>query len=185
MVGSSVRTPNWPLQSSLLQDHWKRNALLGRTTVEEVVLDVEVARNNRPLAYLNEDIQLLVLTSNAMLHIDSNHLPELQPRHLPEKDLRKRAQFLLKCKEVMWKRWTAEHVQSLWESHLRAGGEQTRHPQVGDVVIIQNDKKNRNQWKLAIVKGLIKGRDGIIRVASLKRAKKPLNVQFSIATHWS
>ena len=90
MVGSSVRTPNWPLQSSLLQDHWKQNALLGRTTVEEVVLDVEVALNNHPLTYLDEDIQLLVLTSDAMLHIDSNHLTELQPRHLPEKDLRKR-----------------------------------------------------------------------------------------------
>ena len=117
----------------------------------EVVFHVEVALNNCPLTYLDEDIQLPVLTPNATLHIDCNHLPELQPHHLPEKNLRKRAKFLLKCKEVMWKQWTAEYVRSLQESHRWAGGKQTCHPQVGDVV-----------------KGLIKGRDGIIRAASLK-----------------
>ena len=109
-----------------------------------------------------------------MLHLDSNHLPELQPHHLPVKDLRKRAKFLQKCKEVMWKRWTAEYVRSLRESHRQAGGNQTSHPHVGDVVIIQDDKKNRNQWKLAVVTKLIKGRDGIIRGASLKTSKETL-----------
>ena len=150
------------------------NGTLRWTELEEVVLDVEVALNNRPLTYLDEDIQLPVLTPNSMLHLDSNHLPELQPHHLLEKDLRKRAKFLLKCKEVMWKRWTTEYVRSLRESHRQAGGNQTSHPHVGDVVIIQDDKKNRNQWKLAVVTKLIKGRDGIIRGASLKTSKETL-----------
>ena len=111
-----------------------------------------------------------------MLHIDSNHLPELQPHHLSEKDLRKRAKFLLKCKEVIWKRWTAdkEYARSLRENHRRAGGNQTRRPHVGDVEINQDDKKNRNQWKLAVVTRLIKGRDGIVRAASLKTSKETL-----------
>ena len=150
------------------------NGTLRWAELEEVVLDVEVALNNRPLSYLEEDIQLPVLTPNSMLHINSSHLPELQPYHLPEKDLRKRAKFLLKCKEVMWKRWTAEYTRSLRESHRRAGGKQTPHPHVGDVVIIQDDKKNRNQWKLAVVTHLIKGRDGIVRAAKLKTSKEIL-----------
>ena len=150
------------------------NGTLRWAELEEVVLDVEVALNNRPLTYLDEDIQLPVLTPNSMLHLDSNHLPELQPHHLPEKDLRKRAKFLQKCKEVMWKRWTAEYVRGLRESHRLAGGNQTNHPHVGDVVIIQDDKRNRNQWKLAVVTKLIKGRDGIIRGASLKTSKETL-----------
>ena len=62
------------------------NGTLHWAELEEVGLNVEVALNNRPLTYLDEDIQLPVLAPNYMLHLDSNHLPELQPHHLPEKD---------------------------------------------------------------------------------------------------
>ena len=150
------------------------NGTLRWAELEEVILDVEIALNNRPLSYLEEDIQLPVLTPNAMLHIDSNILPELQPHQLPEKDLRKRAKFLLRCKEVMWKRWTTEYVRGLRESHRRVGGKQTIHPRVGEVVIIFSAKKNRSQWKLAVVTKLIKGGDGITRAASLKTSKETL-----------
>ena len=135
------------------------------------MLDVEVALNNRPLSYLEEDIQLPVLTPNAMLHINPSYLPELQPHHVPDKDLRKRAKFLMKCKEVMWKRWTAEYIRGLRESHRRAGGEQTPHPNSGDVVIIRDDNKNRNHWKLAVVTDLIRGKDDIVRGAKLKTGR--------------
>ena len=157
-------TPWWGSQFECLNGLFKAafyktigNGMLCCVELEEVVLDVEVALNNCPLTYLDEDIQLPVLTANLMLHLDSNHLPELKPHHLPEKDLRKKTKFLQKCKEVMWKRWTAEYVRSLRESHCLAGGNQTNYPHVGDVVIIQDDKKNRNQWELAVVTKLIKG----------------------------
>lgn len=120
------------------------NGTLCWSELEEVVLDVKVALNNRPLSYLEEDIQLPVLTPNSMLHINPSYLPKLQLHHVPDKDLRKRAKFLMKCKEVMWKRWTAEYVRGLRESHRRAGGEQTPHPNSGDVVIIRDDNKNQN-----------------------------------------
>lgn len=120
------------------------NGTLRWSELEEVVLDVKVALNNRPLSYLEEDIQLPVLTPNSMLHINPSYLPKLQLHHVPDKDLRKRAKFLMKCKEVMWKRWTAEYVRGLRESHRQAGGEQTPHPNSGDVVIIRDDNKNQN-----------------------------------------
>lgn len=109
-----------------------------------------------------------------MPHINPSYLPELQPYHVPDKDLRKRGKFLLKCKEVMWKSWTTEYVRSLRESHRRAGGEQTPHSNIGDVVIIRDETKNRNQWKLAIVNDLIRGRDGIVRGAKLRTSKDNL-----------
>ena len=43
----------------------------------EVALDLEIALNNRPLCYLEDDVQLPVLTPNPLLFLRSNQLPEL------------------------------------------------------------------------------------------------------------
>ena len=141
------------------------NGTLRWTELEEVIMDVEIALNNRPLSYLEDDVQLPVLTPNSILHINPNYLPELKGHHLQETDLRKRAKYLAKCKQAMWSRWTREYVRSLREQHRRAGGKQTLHPNVGDVVIIRHEQKNRNQWKLGIVTDLIKGGDNITRAS--------------------
>ena len=147
------------------------NDTLRWAELKEVVLDVEVALNNRPLSYLEDDIQLPPLTPNSMLHLNPNDLPDLEAHHIPETELRKRARYLTRCKEMMWSRWSKEYVRSLREQHRRAGGEQTPHPKIGDVVIIREDSKNRNQWKLGIVEQLIQGRDGITRAAKLRAGK--------------
>jgi hypothetical protein len=72
--------------------------------LEDVVLDVEVALNNRPLSYLEDDVELLVLTPNSLLNINPVQVPELKAHHLENEDLRKRAKFLRKCKQTMWRR---------------------------------------------------------------------------------
>ena len=84
------------------------NGILTWSELEEVVLDIEIAMNNRPLCYLEDDVQLPVLTPNAMLHTQPTYIPELEKHHIEEKDLRKRAKHLLKCKQAMWNRWTRE-----------------------------------------------------------------------------
>ena len=62
------------------------NGVLTWSELEEVLLDIEIAINNRPLCYLEDDVQMQVLTPNSMLHI---LLPELQRHHIDGKDLRK------------------------------------------------------------------------------------------------
>jgi hypothetical protein len=52
-------------------------------TVKEVLLDVEVALNNRPLSYVEDDIQMPLITPESMMRPQSNLLPELEP-HLEE-----------------------------------------------------------------------------------------------------
>ena len=44
--------------------------------LEEVVLDVEVAVNSRPLSYVEDDVELPVLTPATMMYSQSNLLPE-------------------------------------------------------------------------------------------------------------
>ena len=55
------------------------NGFLAWKELEEVLLDVEITLNNRPLGYVEDDIQLSVLTPISVLHLNSNTLPEFPP----------------------------------------------------------------------------------------------------------
>ena len=103
------------------------NGTLKWSELEEVVLDVEIAVNNRRLIYLGDDVQQPVLTPSSMLQINPTYILESEAHHLADKDLKKRAKFLQECKRVMWNRWSREYVHSLRERHCRAGGKQTPH----------------------------------------------------------
>jgi hypothetical protein len=50
---------------------------------------------------------------------------------------------------------------------------------VGDVVLIQNDERNRGKWNVCIVVKLIKGKDGVVRAAKLRAGKSYLERPFS------
>ena len=172
------RAPWWGGQFKRLIDVFKSafrkavgNGTLTWSELSDIVLDVEIAINGRPLSYLEDDVEMPMLTPSSMLHLQPTQLPGLSPHHLQETDLRKRAKYLLRCKEAMWSRWSKEYVRSLRERHRRSGGEQTPHPSVGDVVIIQDESRNRHSWKLGIVDELIVGRDGIIRAAKMQAGK--------------
>ena len=147
------------------------NGLLLWNELQEVVLDVEVALNNRPLDYVEDDIELPILTPRSLLHMQPNALPELEPNHIQDYDLRKRAKYLGKCKDVVWSRCTKEYLRGLRERHHLKHKGDNAHPAVGDVVIIKSDEKNRAQWKLGVVINLIIGRDGVVRGAKLRTPK--------------
>ena len=120
----------------------------GKLTFEEladVMLDVEVALNNRPLSCIEDDVELQVLTPNSILNINPGQIPELEAHHLKETDLRRRTKLLKKCKEVMWKQWSREYIRSLRERHLNGSGKQSAIPRKGSAVIIQDDSKNRTR----------------------------------------
>jgi len=127
------------------------NRLLLWMELQKVLLDVEVVLNNRPLDYVEDDIQLPILTLSSLLHIQPNALPELESNHIQDYDLRERAKYLSKCKDAVWSHWTKEYLRGLHERHrLKRKGDST-HPAKGDVVIIKSDDKNHPQWKLGVV----------------------------------
>ena len=175
------RAPWWGGQFERLIGLFKRafykaigNNMLSWEELSEVVLDVEVALNNRPLSYIEDDVELPVLTPRSTLNINPSALPELRPHHIDNRDLRKRAKFLIKCKESVWIRWSREYVKSLRERHVNGGGKQTITPRRGTAVIIKDKNKNRNTWKLGVVRETFKGKDGIVRGARLKTANGEL-----------
>ena len=68
-----------------------------------------------------------------------------------------------------WKRWHSEYLSGLSEVHrLRPakGNASTER----DVVIVHDENNlKRNAWKIAIVEKLIKGKDGEVRGAQVRR----------------
>ncbi len=149
--------------------------MLAFEELEEVVLDVERALNDRPLSYEENDVELPVLTPYSLLHVNPSYLPELESHNIDDRELRKREKFLKRCKESMWKRWSKEYIRGLREQHRRKVNKNGQYPDIGDAVIVHDgDEKNRNKWKLAIVSRLIEGRDGTVRAVKLRTAKGQL-----------
>jgi hypothetical protein len=117
----------------------------------EIVLNVEVELNNRPLDYVEDDIQLPILTPASFLFQRSNRIPELETWREEKGDLRKRAKYLRSCKDALWKRWTSEYLKALRERHHCNRDGKSAKLGVGDVVIVRCDEKNRGKWPLGIV----------------------------------
>ena len=142
--------------------------------LSEVLLDIEIAINNRPLCYMEEDEQLPTLTPNSMLFLNPNYLPELKPYHHEEPNLRKRAKFLRRVKDEMWRRWSNEYLRSLRERHRLKHKSQGHVVAVGDVVLVKSTERNRNKWPLGILETLIVGKDGAVRAARLRSGRDRL-----------
>ena len=165
LVGRTVRTAKRTGQTSTVSIG---GGLLTWAELQDVLLDVEVTLNNRPLSYVEDDSQLPALTPNSLLFGQPNLLPELEHHHLESPDLRRRAKYLKRCKATMWRRWTDDYLRGLREQHrLKHLGNQSDIA-VGDVMLVKDDERNRGKWKMGIVVEVITGRDGIARAARIK-----------------
>ena len=148
----------------------------GTRHLQDILLDVEVDLNCRPLSYLEDDIQMPILTPNATMFVGSMFAPELAAHHLEDTDLRKRAKYLFKCKEAIWRRWSNEYLRSVRERHNLKHKNTSFTVEIGDVVIIQSEERNRGKWPLGVVEELYKGRDGVVRAVKLRAGQTFLEV---------
>ena len=142
----------------------------------EVLLDIEITLNNRPLMYVEDDIQLPLLTPNVLIHGENISNLEVHPDNIDDEDhdLRKRAKYLKRCKDHAWARWTNEYLKSLREQHNLNHKSSETEIQIGDVVLIKGDEKNRGMWNIGIVEKLNRGKDGILRSVRLRTGKSTL-----------
>lgn len=76
---------------------------------------METTVNNRTLGYVEDDVQLPVLTPSLMLYGQPNQIPEEEPMGIEDVNLRKRARYIRRCKTVLWTRWETEYHKALRE----------------------------------------------------------------------
>jgi hypothetical protein len=134
----------------------------------ELMLDIEIQINRRPLSYMEDDVELPTLTPSTFLYHRSNHLPIEETWRIESHDLKKRAKYLLACKNNLWKRWKREYLTALRERHSMIHARTKFCPKSGDVVIVLSDNKNRGVWPLAVVEETFPGKDGVVRAVRLK-----------------
>ena len=155
--------------------------MLTWTELCEVVLDVEIALNNRPLCYVEDDIQLPVLTPNSLLFLRSNQLPELKPHHLREFDPRRRAKYLRRCKQALW-----TNIYEAWENDTgwntgvkprpwpkwRWSSSRTRNE-----IAINGQWDSWESW--------FRDETESFALPNFERGKEHSNGQYNTFTHWS
>ena len=103
-----------------------------------------------------------VSKQNSMQFGQPNMTLEETNGEIDDRDIRRRARYLNECKKKIWNRWGNEYIRGLRERHKLQNHGKLK---IGDVMMIKGDKKNKGHWKLGIVKGLVAGRDGVIRGA--------------------
>ena len=92
---------------------------------------------------------------------------------------------LREAKNHAWKRWRHEYVHSLMETH-RITRKTAKVPDIGEIVLIVADEKNRGEWKKGKVVRHFPGKDGVVQGLSLlqkgHRIDRPLNLVCPIAS---
>ena len=144
--------------------------------LEEVLPDVEVALNNRPLSYV-EDAQLPVLTPCAMMYGQ----PRLESTEEGDANLRKRVKYLRRCKEVLWNKLSGEYLKSPRERHnIKHKSKQMINVKLGDLVLIGDSERNRGKGNMGIVVKLFQGRDGVVRESRKSYLERAVQHLFSL-----
>ena len=61
--------------------------------------------------------------------------------------------------------------ENTWKRQNKKHGGNENFIKEGDIVLIREDERNRRKWNAGIVKQLVKGRNGFIRLAKLRTKK--------------
>ncbi|GFX40342.1 integrase catalytic domain-containing protein [Trichonephila clavipes] len=131
-----------------------------------ILCECEKVVNSHPLTYLSEDLQDLTPIKPARFLFE---IPTADTKDLDVRDanhFQKRLGFRAKVIEELKRRFKNEYLGQLIQR-------QKQHPQssniqVGDIVLIGDDWKNRLQWPLARVIKLIPGKVGLVGTIKLK-----------------
>lgn len=181
----SFNAPAWPTAGGLweaavksFKRHLKRVLGEQKLTYEEfttLLQQIEACLNSRPLFPLTENPEDAYLTPGHFLIGDSLlSRPQTDPEHI---NLPARWQLVQAMNKRFWKLWSLDYLQQLQvRSKWRVP---TKNIGVGDIVIIKEDNLPAGKWALGRVQELHPGKDGYVRVVSIKTKssllKRPIN----------
>ena len=154
------------------------NARLSYDELSTVLTEIECILNSRPLTYSYSEFGEEVLTPSHLIF--GRRLTSLSTGFSncvrcddndSQFNLSKRFLYLSRTLSHFWNRWRREYLPDLREAH-RMNAKSSAEAKTGDVVLIQDDNVKRGMWKMGIVEEVIKGKDGYIRGAKVRKIGK-------------
>lgn len=146
----------------------KSASRLDTTTLRTFLYETMAIINSRPLSveHLHDPTGPEPLTPNHILTMKSSVI--FPPPGKFSKDdlyLRKRWRRVQFLANEFWQRWKREYILNLQQR--KKWQRTSRNSQVNDIVILQDDNAQRNEWKLARVVETYLSADGIVRKLKL------------------
>lgn len=135
-----------------------------------VLVQIEAQMNSRPLTPLSDDPRELdVLTpGHFLIGQPLLALPDVDHYEMPSNRLKGYEQ-LQQLVQHHWRRWRNEYLSEIHNVSQRVPrGERMR---IGQMVILKEHEKITNEWYLGRIVDVHPGKDGVVRVVSLKTAK--------------
>lgn len=85
-----------------------------------MLVDVEAQINPHPLGYVENNVELPLLTHGSFVFQRPNQLPKAHFDN--DRDVRKRLKIIRNGKDHLWNRWKREYLTSLRERHNMMSG---------------------------------------------------------------
>ena len=138
-------------------------ALLGKEELETVLCNIESAINARPLTAVSDDPE----DPRPLRPVDFLQCPVGDESAGSEEDLRGRLWYHKTVASHLWRRWQREYLRNLRDFQQASP---VTEANVGDLVLIEGDQRNRLTWKTGVIQQLHPGRDGRVRAVTLRTA---------------
>ena len=167
--------------------------VLGRTFIslialQTIVFEVEAILNDRPITYTSTDLNdPEPLCPSHLLYgrrIVSLPYPQVSAEDISDPDymtapiIREAFTHQSQILQHFQGHWKQEYLIALREFYKVKGTCAPQAIKVDDVVLIHDDLPRRS-WKMAVIKGLIKGNDGYVRAAEVRtkngRTNRPIS----------
>ena len=136
-----------------------------KVTYEEMItilIEIERIINNRPLVYVNSDLTKEPLTPSHLIcgrRLGVNDTPDVN-------DVIESNLTMQQTLDRFWKAWSADYLTELRDKQRKRNRVKNQLvPCVGDVVLVPEVNRKRQQWRAGRITDLIKGKDGLVRGA--------------------
>ena len=162
----------WEAAVKSMKHHLKRIVGSKALTFEEmmtVVCQIEACLNSRPILATTQHNEEGIFTLTSGHFLIGRAIKSYPEKDIPEDiSLLKRWNLGQAMVQHFWTRWSSEYLSSL---QARTKWTKTQpNLEVGDVVVLREDQTFACNWPLAKVTQTFPGKDGLVRVATIRTA---------------